>query len=172
MRRVCTGSAPRRRCFPVCEYCAAIERPQSCSHGDRMTSQSDNLLDCLSAKNVRRMNNLSHRLCCAPMMDRNDSFLISIRCNGACAQRVHEGAAIYSAGVRCSAISARRLQATFRGKLCFAPDVRYRLAVSALARMRERVVNERFQFGRLLPSAGIVKIESRKGRREGAQYAL
>jgi hypothetical protein len=52
------------------------------------------------------MKGLSYRLCVAPMMDRNDSFLISIRCNPACAQRVHEGTAIYFADVRYLAISA------------------------------------------------------------------
>jgi hypothetical protein len=41
------------------------------------------------------------------MMDRTDSFLASISCNAACAERVHEGAAIYFAGVRCNANPAR-----------------------------------------------------------------
>ena len=69
-----------------------------------MTNRSNNLLDLLSGKNFQRMSNLSHRICCAPMMDRNDSFLVSIDCKAARAVRVHEGIAIYFAGVRCDAI--------------------------------------------------------------------
>jgi hypothetical protein len=45
-------------------------------------------------------------LCMAPMMDRNDSFSISVDCDVACAERVHESTALYFARVRCRAISA------------------------------------------------------------------
>jgi len=83
-------------------------------HGDRMASRSNNLLGRMSIKNFQRMNNLSHRLCIAPMMDRNDSFSTSIGCEAACAERVHEGIAIYFARVRCNAIFARLCKASTR----------------------------------------------------------
>jgi hypothetical protein len=44
------------------------------------------------------------------MMDRNDSFSLSIGCAAACAQRVHEGTAIDFACVRRNAIFSRRVQ--------------------------------------------------------------
>ena len=72
-----------------------------------MINLSNGLLDLPSVNNIQRMNDLSHRLCCAPMMDRNDSFLVSIGCNAACAGRVHkEETPIYFAPVRCNAILA------------------------------------------------------------------
>src|ERR1700676_2372451 len=37
-----------------------------------MINRSNNLLDRLNVKNFQRMNNLSHRLCTAPMMDWTD----------------------------------------------------------------------------------------------------
>src|SRR5712691_2651370 len=37
-----------------------------------MTNRSYGLLDRPSIKNIKRMNNLSHRLCVAPMMDWTD----------------------------------------------------------------------------------------------------
>src|SRR6266498_2405958 len=49
-----------------------MERRTSCSHGDKMTSPSKNLLDRPNVKNAQRMNSLSHRLCIAPMMDWTD----------------------------------------------------------------------------------------------------
>lgn len=69
-----------------------------------MMNRSNGLLDRLSIKILNRMNSLSHRLCTAPMMDRNDRFSISIGCEAACAARVHERTAIYFAAVRCNAI--------------------------------------------------------------------
>jgi hypothetical protein len=75
-----------------------------------MTGRSNNLLDRLNVKNIKRMNDLSHRLCVAPMMDRNDSFSLSIGCAVACAQRVHEGTGIDFACVRRNAIFSRRVQ--------------------------------------------------------------
>ena len=53
------------------------------------------------------MKDLRWRFCVAPMMDRNDSITVSISCEAACAVRVHEGATIYFAHVRCNAIFAR-----------------------------------------------------------------
>jgi hypothetical protein len=41
------------------------------------------------------------------LMDRNDSFTVSISCHAACAGRVHEGTAMYFAGVRRNAVCAR-----------------------------------------------------------------
>jgi hypothetical protein len=61
-------------------------------------------------ENLNLMKNLSHRLCVAPMMDRNDSFSLSIGCAAACAQCVHEGTAIDFACVRRNAIFSRRVQ--------------------------------------------------------------
>jgi len=54
-----------------------------------MTHRFSGLLAGRRAENFNGMNNLSHRLCVAPMMDRNDSFSISIACDAACAARVH-----------------------------------------------------------------------------------
>jgi hypothetical protein len=53
---------------------------------------------------LQRMTRSDHLLCTAPMMDRTDSFSISIDCEAACAGRVHEGTAIDFAGVRRNAI--------------------------------------------------------------------
>ena len=47
-----------------------------------------------------------------------------------------------------------------------------RMHFSALARMRQRVVHEGLQLGRLLPPAGVVQVEPRKGRREARQHPL
>jgi hypothetical protein len=71
-----------------------------------MTHRSNNLLDRLNVNMFQRMNNLSHRLCVAPMMDRTDSFYISIGCEAVCAQRVHEETTIVFARVRRNAILA------------------------------------------------------------------
>ena len=104
MRYVCTDNAPRPIRFPICEYHAVLERRRPLSHGDRMMNRSNGLLDRPSVKNIRRMKDLSHRLCYAPMMDRKDSHSKSIGWIAVCAQRVHEGTAIDFARVRCNAI--------------------------------------------------------------------
>jgi hypothetical protein len=41
----------------------------------------------------------SWQLPTAPMMDRNDSYSISVDCDAACAERVHEATALYFVGV-------------------------------------------------------------------------
>src|SRR6266481_6177983 len=89
VRYVCTDNAPRPTPFPICEYHAVLERTRSCSHDDRMMSRPNGLLDRPSVKNLKRMNNLSHRLCIAPMMDLCDSHSTSNICEAACAKRVH-----------------------------------------------------------------------------------
>ena len=104
VRYVCTDKDPARLRSPISEHHVAQERRRSYSLGGKMINRSNSLLDRLSIKKHKKMNNLSHRLCCAPMMDRNDSSSISNGCEAACAQRVHEGTAIVFARVRGNAI--------------------------------------------------------------------
>ena len=51
---------------------AVAQRRRSCLLGDRITNRSNDLLDRPSVENFKRMNNLSHRFCVAPMMDWTD----------------------------------------------------------------------------------------------------
>ena len=99
VRHVCSGNAREQIRLPTCECQAIALRRRSCTHGDRMIRRSNKLLDRLSVGNLHRMNDLSHRLCVAPMMDRCDSLSTSVACNAACANRVHAPAWLYYAGL-------------------------------------------------------------------------
>ena len=72
MRYVCTDDAPRPIRFPICEYHGVLHRRRSRSHGDKIANRSNYLLDRPSIESLKRMNDLSHRLCVAPMMDWTD----------------------------------------------------------------------------------------------------
>ena len=65
-----------------------------------MINRSNNVLNRSNIRKLRRMKELSHRLCVAPVMDRNDSFAVSIGCEAACAIRVHAPASLYYSAIR------------------------------------------------------------------------
>jgi hypothetical protein len=101
--RCCIDRPYGRIRLPIREYHVVTKRRRPCLHRDKMAKRSNGLLNRPSVNNLKRMNNLSHRLCVAPMMDRSDSFSVSIGCEAACAVRVHEVSSLYYAEVfRCA----------------------------------------------------------------------
>ena len=89
-----------------------MKRTRSRPHDDKMTGRPDNVLDRLNIKNFQRMNDLSHRLCVAPMMDWTDRhcryFLRLItRARAALHRDDHERGARRTATFRITSISIR-----------------------------------------------------------------